>query len=561
MSRRLAGVVLAMSACAVACAPATFDGLTGGDTPKEAINPHGGEVVIDPELVPPRQVAPISVSWVNTARPKFRWELRGKATGAIIEASQTRDFSGEIRTFPANGSEYSIEEDLPPGMWFWRLRGRIAPTEESAQEVQGPPPDEKSPATVWQVLVRGAGAAGTSDVPNGGIFDLNGDGIPDLATTATVTPGFFSPTPSTPAPTKPVPVVLQWLGQKDGSYQLYSQELAIAVGHSDVSLAGGVDIDGDGFADFASASVWEEPGAPASAWGQALIFHGGAEGMDSEKDGYQGAIAAPWFTKVPKVQAAGDVNGDGYGDLAMVFPDLSYAALGSQRMGATTMMVFPTARELGDAAQVGSPALLTSWDFDNDGKTDIAFGSTLPSTPLAYTRGSNDRFDGFATVTLGDVTPSTAIAIASGDLDGDGKNEFAFTTTIGGKPAVCLYKIDSGPLNGDRCWTGEGPTTDFGKNIVAADLDGDGRDDLVVTTGTGASALKYLGPGSFEATPIPGTFRSSMTVLHPGRPGPARWAIIGGDGKSISIFNGLTVLQKLDVSTDAKVIELGPSIR
>jgi hypothetical protein len=553
-----------MTASAVACAPATFDGLTGGGE-QAAINPHAGETVTDPDLAAPRPISPISVSWVNTTRPKFRWELSGKSTGAIIEVSQTRDFTGEIRRFPANGTEGSADADLDPGMWFWRLRGRIAPTDTNAQEIQGPLPDDKHPATVWQMLVRGPGPSGTaSDVPNGGVFDVNGDGIPDLASTALATPDFF-PTENGVPGKKPIPIVLQWLGQKDGTYQFYNQQLVFDVSHPNVSLAGGVDIDGDGFGDFATASVWEnEPGAPGGIYSLAWIFHGGADGVNSEKDSNQGNIIAPWFTKLPKVQAAGDVNGDGYGDIAMMFPDLSYAALGSAHMGASTMMVFPTSRETGAGAGTGTPlvvpATLTSSDFDSDGKSDIAIASTLRGTPLAYMKGSSERFDVLAALPPGDVDPTAAIAIASGDLDGDGKTDFAFTTTIDGVPAVCVYAIDSGPLNGDRCWKGEGAATDFGKSIGAADIDADGKDDLIVTTATGVMVLRYLKPG-FEATPIPGAFRSSLTVLHPGRPGLARWAVLGGDAKSISVFSGINAVQKLDISKDPKVIELGPSIR
>ena len=101
----------------------------------------------------------------------------------------------------------------------------------------------------------------------------------------------------------------------------------------------------------------------------------------------------------------------------------------------------------------------------------------------------------------------------------------------------------------------------MGKSIATADIDEDGRDDIIVTTGAEIVVLQRTDEGTFQRTPIAGPFAGSLTVIHPGRPGAARWAAISADKKSINVFHGLTPAQKLDISKEAALLELGPTMR
>ena len=158
MTRLLLVAALALGACA---APSSYDGLAGGT--KE-----------DASVTAPRPVSPISVSLIASSRPRLRWDLDTNTgapatlTGAVVEMSRTRDFSNDVKRFAAKGIELVVPEDLEPGIWFWRLKGEAGGSLGT------------TPSAVWEMLVRGPAAHGSSDTPTRSMVDMNGDGEPDL---------------------------------------------------------------------------------------------------------------------------------------------------------------------------------------------------------------------------------------------------------------------------------------------------------------------------------------------------------------------------------------------
>ncbi|MBX3222663.1 MAG: VCBS repeat-containing protein [Labilithrix sp.] len=175
--------------------------------------------------------------------------------------------------------------------------------------------------------------------------------------------------------------------------------------------------------------------------------------------------------------------------------------------------------------------------------------------------------------------PARATALTSGDFDGDGVTDVAFSTVVDGKPAVCAYSANSDSMTMRSCWGpdawwGEGkPAPDaaavegFGVSLAAGDLDGDGKDEILVASASGIVVLTHHGAGftsdstSFTATAIPGSFGSRVAMIHPGRPTKAKWAVYGADAKSINIFTGTEMTQKIDVSKDETIMSVGVSIR
>ena len=549
-TRLLRAALLGMTASVTACAPSTFDHLTGGaeeqnaaSPPVDRIDPHAGEVRIDPTLGAPRHLSPPSVTWVNTLRPRFRWALAQGSMGAVVELSRTRDFKGEVRKYIGTGSELDVPDDLEPGIWFWRLRGRN-------EGVEGPIEDD---AIVWEVLVRGPSAPGKdSSAPTGSVVDQNGDGIPDLAMTYEA----IGEMPGDPEVAGGVTL----LGHPDGTFTLDLQSGAgFITDTADIPVTGGIDLDGDGFTDIATAELLPiEPGS-SELLGQIFVWYGGPEGLDPQKDEEQGYVFGPVFSgTLPALQLAGDVNGDGYGDLSVLLPDLGFTSFGTKR-GAAAMMVFATDED----PRVPGGALAGNCDVDGDGLSDIVIASTIASSPIRYTRGARDRFDPLATVTLGPIgTPSRATALTSGDFDGSGATSVAFATVIDGSPRVCLYAMDRGPVS--TCWKGAGDASSVARTLAAGDVDGDGKDEIVVGTDSGISILKQQ-DGGFVETPIAGKFASHVTVIHPGRGGPgwekAMWAVHGADGKSINVFRGIELEQKIDIAGHAFLTRVGPAIR
>lgn len=546
-ARVLRAVLLGMTASVAACAPASFDHLMGGAEENAAptddsLNPHSGEVRVDPTLAAPRHVSPPSVTWVNTLRPRFRWAPSEGSIGAIVELSRTRDFKGEVRKYVGTGTELQLDEDLERGIWFWRLRGRN-------EGVEGPVDDK---AIVWEVLVRGPSAPGKDSVaPTGSVVDQNGDGVPDLAMTYEA----VGEKPGDPD----VAGGVTFLGHPGGTFTLDLHSGAgFITDTADIPVAGGIDIDGDGYTDIATAELLAEPGTTQEL-GYLFIWYGGREGLDVEKDERQGYVNGPIFSgALPALQLAGDVNGDGYGDLSVLLPDLGFTTFGS-KLGGASMMIFANDED----PNVAGRSLAGSCDLDGDGLSDVVIGSTIASSPIRYTRGARDRFDPLTTVALGPIgTPSRATALTTGDFDGSGVSSVAFATVIDDAPHVCMYALDKGPVS--TCWKGKGSANDVARSLAAGDIDGDGTDEIIVGADSGITILKRQA-GGFVETPIPGTYASRVTVIHPGRGGTgwenAMWAVHGADGKSINVFRGTELQQKIDIAGHAFLTKVGPAIR
>jgi len=548
-ARVIRGAVLAMTASVMACAPSTFDNLTNGapDAPADSVGaPHTRDDVVDPTLPAPRPISPLSVTWVNTSRPRFRWAPSAGLTGAVLELSRTRDFAGEVRRFVGSGSDAVPDVDLEAGIWFWRLKGRGSGSEGVLT------------SPVWEVLVRGPGATGASESPNGGILDLDGNGEPDLDVVIMV----VGEKPGDPIE----PALVTLLGQPGGKYNLFDERSTIGtlVEIPDVALAGAIDIDGDGYSDSAFAEIHTNPSEAVEKVGALYVFHGGPSGIDTDKDRAYGWLPAPVFEMLPYVEASGDVNGDGYGDLASSFRDLAFANLGGPK-GAGTLTVFAH-----QDPKLGPAPLTGGCDLDGDGISDVAIASSDTSSPIRYASGARDRFAGLTSPTFGGEmsVPSRATALTSGDFDGDGTADVAFTTTVGGEPAVCVYSIKSGSMTMRSCWVNAGaPADGFGRSLAAGDLDGDGRDEIIVASTSGLVFLSHEVAGftsegtTFVATPIPGSFGARVAMIHPGRPTKAKWAVYGADGQSIVIFTGTEVTQKIDLSNDEYFVSVGVSIR
>ncbi|MBX3228426.1 MAG: hypothetical protein KIT84_07225 [Labilithrix sp.] len=539
---------VAALALLAACTPSSFDGLTGAETQDTPIAPlHFNNA--DPALdgKEPRPIGPFSSSWVNTARPRFRWELQPGTTGASLELSQTRDFNEVKRKIPVAGAEHTVAEDLDLGTWYWRLQGRNATGQGTTY------------SDVWQVLVRGPSERGSSEAAHGGILDVNGDGIPDLLVGTTS----IEPENGTAAP-KEYPDILQLFGAETSPGIVRYDELGgfgvIWIDDENATIGTGADIDGDGFADYVISEVFPaEPPMQPEAFGHMFTVYGGVMPTVPEEEEYENyEIATPHFTTNPTL-VGGDFNGDGYGDISAMFADIGMTLLGTPD-GIVTMQPFSFASPKAPPMAFAMGAT----DFDGDGISDLAITPYDTSTPVQLLLGQPSRFGAPSNVLRGGnesfVLPGRAIATTTGDFDGDAMEEVAYTTLFAdGTPAVCIHSRLQPALNEHGCWKSDAPAAGFGLTIKALDLDGDGRDELIVGSAGGLVALHHAGndydtPESvFTATPIAGKFSSAVTVLHPGRPGKARWAVIGNAEAKDSVFilEGIgdgSVQQTLDFS-------------
>jgi hypothetical protein len=75
--------------------------------------------------------------------------------------------------------------------------------------------------------------------------------------------------------------------------------------------------------------------------------------------------------------------------------------------------------------------------------------------------------------------------------------------------------------------------------MIALDVEGDGKDEILVgTAGGGVDILRLTAPDKLEPEHLAIDFGTSMTVLDPGRPKPGVWVATRADGSAIAFFQG-----------------------
>ena len=539
-----------LAAWALACAlggpiacgpPESFDGLVGGspEAGSEADAP-AVELLPDPELAPPRPIAPLSQSWINGTRPRFEWQLASGATGARIELCRTRACDGEKKTLDVAGNERTLDEDLAPGTWFWRL---VSTTPESVGT---------KPSPVWALLVRG-GPSGKS-APNGSIVDVNGDGRADLLVTLEYESGAGATFIE----------LVALLASNDDSTSFVTTHgthpVAGAFVRSPDPPIAANDIDGDGISDVVFADV-AGSGAPAPI----LVTVPGSATVADALDVDRATLASlPPLDSTPNLAAVGDLDRDGWGDVAVTTARFGVATFGTR----SGLGPFQYLLQLGPGPSndAGAPrtsafALTGALDRDGDGLSDLVLESAEPEAPFFLYSGDAARVFRFEIPTLaGAPAIGAASAFAAGDFDGDGLGDVAFVTSAGGKPAICFSR-GSEPVAGMRlvCWSPAAPSAGFGSSISAGDVDADGRDELIVgSTDAGIDILGLDAKGMVAAQHLDTPFGTTLTTILPGRPAPAVWAATRADGRAIGVFAGSVLATSLDV---VEAMRFGRTIR
>lgn len=432
-----------------------------------------------------RLIAPISTSVVTSHRPTLRWGPMPEGAAARVTLCDDPACSRVLATLDAARASVRPADALRPGPVFWSVR--VTPA--TGAPWQSP---------VWEFFVT------AHDSPVDGsrccVVDVNLDGVPDIAdarlngvpaaTWSTgvhlSTAGGYAEAPWTPPAFVPSP-----------ERQYGSVFGVVFVG----------DINGDGFGDLGVDELYQVPRIDGNEFHEHsfTVFAGGFSDLHALR-GRRILASWPWFEAdraVIAASAAGDIDGDGFGDVGDSVSNLyertfeseaypgGFDGLGSPLSGVATGRPYDCTR-----GQIGAAAF--GFDADGDGRCDVA---TLISPELfvvlrvdTASRATEWRWadDSFA-CRVGFSVPNGLDRL--GDLDGDGYDDIGVRFGASSLTELTVAVVLRGGPHGyssERTLPIDARTLPEGEGGPLFDANGDGITDRIVAPWREPAAL-YLG--------------------------------------------------------------------
>ena len=427
---------------------------------------------------PPRLLAPHSTGFVTSTQPTLKWTAAAKAESYRVEVCNDKACTSGRQSINTTATSARVPTALPLSTtFFWRvtaLNGAFSAT-----------------SRVWPFST---GARSTSvDTSWLGAADFDGDSFRDVALGGDNQVHVYRNTVAgTGLPTAP--------------------QLSISGSNgfgTFVSYAG--DVNGDGRGDLIVSSLQND---------FAKLLLGTANGLATTPQ----TLGSGTTTMLQYVTGLGDVNGDGYSDLAVGEGTTSFQwriYYGADTGAVPTGQAFGSCSDAmdtnGDGYVDGCPAGAAG-DVNGDGLADIVMCSRSSKTATVFLSGG-----GTQTIPLpaGETNFGDG-CIGVGDTNGDGYGDVMVATQ--GTDKVFLFLGSAGGIQTTATAIASGPVgtpaqpTQF---AAAGDVNGDGFGDVIVGGSGNNGVMVFHGGGGgtltagsqFSSLPAGGGYGRSVATV------------------------------------------------
>lgn len=286
------------------------------------------------------------------------------------------------------------------------------------------------------------------------------------------------------------------------------------------------DLNGDGIVDLGVGALNYDLNTAVTESGAAFIWFGKASGVSGNADRQilmnTAAALFGW-----RIAGAGDVNGDGFADLAVGMRDDPSTGRGRVMIyhggenfdTASDKQITPSTIN-GSRCSVG---LASAGDINGDGYSDLVVGcpnqvnGSQTGAIHVYRGSSSGLMDGLPDVQIIYATPALEFGFfvaGGGDIDADGFADVLVGSPVGSSDSARWYRGSAtGLLTNSETVLSSAADTRFGQTGALADLNGDGFAEVVVgavSTASAAGAIHVAIPNGAGRDGSPQQFRSAV---------------------------------------------------
>ncbi len=238
-----------------------------------------------------------------------------------------------------------------------------------------------------------------------------------------------------------------------------------------------------------------------TARANAVLAPAGTSARPKDGNSLFGPVVTYSDSGLPYSVAAGDFNGDGKLDLALLNSGTIGVLLGN---GDGTFRAAVNYDSGGGAAEGGSVAIA---DVNNDGKLDLAVLNSDAGGPAVLLGNGDGTFGPAAGYYLGAAGGGWGGSVAFADLNADGKPDLLVDLAACATSVIVLLGNGDGTFASTECGSGQSYYSGgWGDNsITSADLNGDGRPDVIAANGEYAVSNNIgvlLGNGDGTLQPV-----------------------------------------------------------